>query len=290
MSRTYFPVFAALLLSAVLAVPAGAGHSWANYHWARQTTEAEPSFDLLVVESVTLEWQGAFDTSLNLWRLSSKLDNVIDSGDENSKTRKRCKMVQGQMRVCNAKYGQAGWIGMATINIDANGHITQGTAKMNDSYDWYFAANPDEVNHVTCQEIGHVYGLGHTSTDGSSQGTCMDYSTSTNSQWPNGHDYEQLDTIYGHTDSYDTYDTAATPSEEGGGGGGDDGGSGCNAPPGKGCNKYEAPGGVPLGAVRVHYSPGRDGNLGHADYVLGDDEGGLWVFHLTLVPEDARRR
>ena len=81
---------------------------------------------------------------------------------------------------------------------------------MNDSYDWYFAANPDEVNHVTCQEIGHVYGLGHTSTDGSSQGTCMDYSTSTNSQWPNGHDYEQLDTIYGHTDSYDTYDTAAT--------------------------------------------------------------------------------
>ena len=86
MSRTYFPVFAALLLSAVLAVPAGAGHSWANYHWARQTTEAEPSFDLLVVESVTLEWQGAFDTSLNLWRLSSKLDNVIDSGDENSKT------------------------------------------------------------------------------------------------------------------------------------------------------------------------------------------------------------
>ena len=279
MSRTYFPVFAALLLSATLAVPAAAEHSWGVYHWARQT----PSFDLLVVDSVTWEWQFAFDESLSRWGESNMLNNVVDSFADNSKTRKRCKMVQGQMRVCNAKYGQGGWLGMATINIDANGHITQGTAKVNDSYDWYFAANPGEDNHVMCQEIGHVYGLGHTSTDGSSQKTCMDYSTSATSQWPETHDYEQLVMIYGHTDSYDTYDTGSD--------GGDDGGSsGCNSPPGKGCNKHEAPGGVPSGAVRVHYSPGRDGNLGHADYVLADDEGGLWVFHLTLIPEDARRR
>ena len=283
MSRTYFPVFAALLLSATLAVPAAAEHSWGVYHWARKTTP----FKLLVVDSVTSEWQAAFDRSLIEWNGSSKLYNFVDSTDENSKTRKRCKMVQGQMRVCNAKYVQNGWLGMATINIDSNGHITQGTAKMNDSYDWYFADNQKEVNHVTCQEIGHVYGLGHTSTDGSSQDSCMDYSTSTTSQWPSPHDYEQLIAIYGGlTDSYDTYYTAS----DGGGGGGDGGGSGCNAPPGKGCNKHEAPGGVPPGAVRVHYNPGRDGNLGHADYVLGDDEGGLWVFHLTLIPEDARRR
>ena len=147
MSRTYSPVFAALLLIAVLAFPASAGHSWGNYHWARQTM----SFDLLVVDSVTWEWQFALEESLSRWSESDKLNNVLDldSSDDNSKTRKRCKMVQGQMRVCNAKYGQAGWIGMATINIDTNGHITQGTAKMNDSYDWYFAAYPDEVNHVT---------------------------------------------------------------------------------------------------------------------------------------------
>ena len=280
MSRTYSPVCAALLLSATLAVPAAAEHSWGPYHWARTITE----FDLLVVDSVTWEWQFAFDESLSRWSESSKLNNVVDSSDEDSKTRKRCKMVQGQMRVCNANYGQGGWLGMATINIDSEGHITQGTAKMNDSYDWYFAQYPGMDNHVTCQEIGHVYGLGHTSTDGSSQGTCMDYSRDTDSQWPNQHDYDQLDTIYGHTDSYDTYDTGSDAGD-----GGDDG-SGCNAPPGKGCNKYEAPGGVPPGAVRVHYNPGRDGNLGHADYVLADDEGGLWVFHVTLVPEDARRR
>jgi hypothetical protein len=49
---------------------------------------------------------------------------------------------------------------------------------------------------------------------------------------PNAHDYEQLDIIYNHTDTDDSYDT--------GDGGGD--GGGCNAPPGKGCNKGESPG------------------------------------------------
>jgi hypothetical protein len=148
---------------------------------------------------------------------------------------------------------------------------------MNDSYAWYFDQIAGEDNHVTCQEIGHVYGLGHTSEDGSSQGTCMDYSSSLGSQWPNAHDYEQLDAIYAHTDSYNSYDT-----------GSGSGGTTCNAPPGTGCNKHDVPKGVPRGAVRVHYSPGRGGRLGHADYVLPDRKGGLWIFHLTLLPEDAR--
>lgn len=186
------------------------------------------------------------------------------------------------MRVCNAAYGQNGWLGLATINIDANQHITQGTAKVNDSYGWYFAQNPGEDKHVLCQEIGHVYGLDHTTEDGSSQGTCMDYSTSPNSQWPNAHDFEQLDSIYGHLDAYNSYDTGSS--------GGDGGGSGCTAPPGKGCNRHEAPDGVPPGALRVHENPGRDGKLGHAEYILPDGDGGMWLFHVTLLPEGARRR
>ena len=54
---------------------------------------------------------------------------------------------------------------------------------MNDFYQSYWAI-PGEKNHVICQEIGHVLGLGHTSEDGTSQGTYMDYSTDINSQWP----------------------------------------------------------------------------------------------------------
>ena len=46
-------------------------------------------------------------------------------------------MVTGKMKVCNANYGYNGyngWAGLASINVNSNGHITQGTAKMNDSY------------------------------------------------------------------------------------------------------------------------------------------------------------
>lgn len=48
--------------------------------------------------------------------------------------------------------------------------------------------------------------------------------------YPNQHDYDELDIIYGHLDSYDAYSTG---SSSGGGG------NGCNAPPGKGCNKRD---------------------------------------------------
>ncbi|GHE33682.1 hypothetical protein ACFOED_03365 [Vulcaniibacterium thermophilum] len=51
-----------------------------------------------------------------------------------------------------------------------------------------------------CQEIGHLFGLGHTSEDGSTQNTCMDYSNSPTSTAPNQHDYDQPAAIYAHTD------------------------------------------------------------------------------------------
>ena len=57
--------------------------------------------------------------------------------------------------------------------------------KLNDTY---FAMaqynNPNERAHVMCQEIGHTLGLAHTSEDGSSQSTCMDYSQSPSSRLP----------------------------------------------------------------------------------------------------------
>jgi len=257
----------ALPLLVTVSLSASASHSWNNYHWARTTA----SFTLKVVDSTTTDWDSELNTALQLWSVAPVLDATVASSDDSNKTRKRCQTVRGQMRVCNAAYGQNGWLGLATIGLDSQGHIDRGTAKMNDSYDWYWT--PEEKNHVMCQEIGHVFGLTHTSEDGTSQQTCMDYSTSPDSQWPNDHDYEELALIYSHLDAYNSYDGGTSS-------GGGDGGV-CNAPPGKGCNKNGSkplaevpPMGVRVVATRFFQV-----------WVAPRADGGLWIHHLRLAPE-----
>lgn len=257
-----------LLVAGLFAVTPYAEHSWGSYHWARTTSP----FTLLTVDSMTPEWDYELGLALgdanDGWSKSTVLDLQIDSYADSIKTRKRCSAVTGQMRVCNAEYGQNGWLGLASIYIDSESHIVKGTAKMNDSYSDYWSTYPTEKNHVVCQEIGHVLGLAHTSEDGSSQQTCMDYSSDPASQWPNAHDYEQLEAIYGHTDSYNSYTTT----------GGGDGGT-CTAPPGKGCNKSGAADAPPPMGVRVH--KGARSEI----WVAPGLDGGLWIHHVTTVPQ-----
>ncbi len=246
--------------------PSWAEHSWGNYHWAR----TDNPFKLKVVDSVSADWQLEFDTALYEWNVSSVLYMSIGSEDDSNRTRKRCKMQTGQMRVCNASYGYNGWLGMATIGIDSNGHIDKGTAKMNDSYSSYWA-NPDKKRHVMCQEIGHVFGLGHTTEDGSSQQTCMDYSSDSLSISPNQHDYDLLADKYAHMDSYNSYASSSS--------GGDTGGNKPCNPKKPGCSGFDLPASVPAGAVRMNRGP-------HAEtWVKGRPDGGLWIFHVRLAPK-----
>lgn len=194
------------LSSAILPAISHAGHSWGGYHWARTTNP----FTLKLGDNLTsADWKSRLAKASQDWNspqiflTTSPLITAVVAGQSN----RRCSMVRGTTQVCNGSYGNNGWLGLATINISGP-HITQGSAKLNDTYFNTATYNtPNERQHVMCQEIAHTYGLDHQSTDGSSQNTCMDYffniganATSTLSTTPNLHDFDQLNIIYAHMD------------------------------------------------------------------------------------------
>lgn len=231
-----------------------ANHSWSTYHWARTTS----SFDLIVVNSTTNDWDGYVNIAIGDWSNSSKLTlNQDVNGDTSNKTRRQCRAPEGQVRICNLDYGYNGWLGIAGIYLDANGHIVKGYTKLNDSYfSSSYYDTPEWKQSVTCQELGHDLGLGHQDENFNNQSlsSCMDYQNPPY-PYPNSHDFEQLDLMYGHLDSYDSYDTGASSSVDGGDGGGD----GCNAPAGRGCNKGQEPNSGAAGDVGWGMSVGRRG-------------------------------
>lgn len=185
------------LAATAVAAPVLASHSWNNYHWLRTTNEISPP----VGDNVDANWDSYLNTAIADWNKST----VINSGKvPGSTTPRQCKAVAGTIQVCNANYGRTGWLGIASIWL-SNGHISQGTTKLNDTY-FSMAQynNPSWKALVTCQEIGHDYGLGHQDEDFNTDNTtsCMDYTNQPGgNEHPDAHDYEQLLAIYNHTES-----------------------------------------------------------------------------------------
>ncbi|HEV8097091.1 MAG TPA: hypothetical protein VGP71_15280 [Burkholderiales bacterium] len=205
-------VLAAALSLAFAGLPSQttATHSWGGYHWARTSNP----FTLKLGDNVSGAWESvlqttSFDWSTNPTSFPTVLQTTIVPGKT---TARRCKPTVGQVEVCNEKYGNTGWLGVAQIWISGT-HITQGTTKLNDTY--FSTAKYNTTawrNLVSCQEVGHTFGLDHQDENfnNANLGTCMDYTNdpSTN-QHPNTHDYEELSIIYQHIDSSTTVAQAA---------------------------------------------------------------------------------
>src|SRR5215212_668684 len=193
----------ALLLALVAFSPAAqANHSWGKYHWARTSNP----FTLPVDDNVSSTWEPYLQTTSADWSQSSVLDasTTIIGGTSNP----TCSPTIGRVEVCNAAYGQNGWLGLAQIWVGRRSHITAGTTKVNDTYFNTPTYNSTAWrNLVMCQEVGHTFGLDHQDEtfDNPNLGTCMDYTNnpSTN-QHPNQHDYDELQIIYSHLDSTTT--------------------------------------------------------------------------------------
>jgi hypothetical protein len=185
-----------------------ANHSWGGYHWART---ANP-FTVDLGDNVSSAWEGNLATASSDWSQSTVLNTAVVAGGAKSRN---CRPTSGRVEVCNATYGNNGWLGIAQIWITGGTHITQGTVKLNDTYFNMPAYNSDAWRQlVACQEIGHTFGLDHQDENFSNTnlGTCMDYTNNPqgppDNEHPNKHDYDELLTIYKHFDSFTTVGAA----------------------------------------------------------------------------------
>jgi hypothetical protein len=202
-----------LALAATVAVLAGsaarANHSWGGYHWPMTSSPVVIRFD----DNLTAVWKSHLAEALTDWDKSDKLTLSVETGSANPKT---CKAVTGRVQVCNAAYGNNGWLGIAQIWLSGS-HITKGAVKLNDTYYKTSTYNtPAWRDFVMCQEVGHIFGLDHQDEGFAlpNLGTCMDYtgdpSVAPANLQPNAHDYAQLDLIY--TPHGDVASTSATRS------------------------------------------------------------------------------
>ncbi len=201
-------VVAVLLSAGAFVSTAYATHSWGSYHWART---ANP-FTLKLGDNVSTVWDAHLTAASSDWTVSAELDTTVVSGMANPKT---CKAVTGRVEVCNSKYGNNGWLGIASVWVSGI-HITKATTKLNDTYFNTVKYNtPAWRQFVMCQEVGHVFGLDHQDEvfDNPNLGTCMDYTNDPDgstilgpldNQHPNAHDYEELGLIYSHLDAITT--------------------------------------------------------------------------------------
>lgn len=211
--RRTLMVAVVLTAVAMFAVVASANHSWGNYHWAR----TDNPIALKLGNNTTGPWPAHLSIASADWTQSTVLNTTVVTPGGTGGAR-RCPATLGRVEVCNAKYGQNGWLGIASIWANGD-HITQGTVKVNDTYFNMAKYNtPAWRQFVMCQEVGHTFGLDHQDSvfGNYNLGTCMDYTNAPaggvvngfnygpSNEHPNQHDWDQLVTIYTHLDSTNT--------------------------------------------------------------------------------------
>jgi len=207
-SKAFYVTIPAL---ALVATAAEARHSWKKYEWFYDGTNP---ISAPVVDNTTGDWSERVDTAVQNWNQSSRIASIQMSGSNSN-----CDFVTTEIQVCNGDYGDNGWLGIASIAINGN-EIIAGYTKLNDFYFAQDRYNTESWKQlVTCQEIGHTYGLAHQNENFLTDATtsCMEYTS-----WPEGnehpdqHDYDQLETMY----SSGGTSTGGGGNKGGGGGGG----------------------------------------------------------------------
>lgn len=197
LNRKFIFRLSALLAAAIFPIASFADHPWSSYHWERSSNP----INLDLGDNVDSSWDFALLIASTDWSVSTVIDTTVVPGSTNPKL---CRAQTGNVQICNRAYGSNGWLGVAGISISGD-HITAGYVKLNDTYfNTAFYDTPEWRQLVTCQEIGHTFGLAHQDEafNNANLNTCMDYTSNPESnQHPNQHDFDQLETIYTHLDT-----------------------------------------------------------------------------------------
>ena len=265
MKKTRILGVAGALTALTFSGAAMADHWWGGYAWPYSGAE----LDMPIIDNTNSTWNSHVATAVSDWNQSPVIEAPLQRGTASS----ACNMVTGTIQVCNDNYGSTGWLGIATISL-SSGKISAGSTKLNDYY--FNQAAYDNYSWrqlVTCQEIGHDYGLAHQNENFNTDETtsCMEYTS-----WPSGnegpdqHDYDQLLTMYS--------------------GGGTDGGGGTTKPGGgkgggngKGKNRASLP---DVGNTPATWGRPVDRLPNGVPHVFVRESNGVkFVTHVTWTPE-----
>ena len=166
------------ITAAVLVGPAWANQGSSSYHWAR----ASNPLRIQLGDNVDGRWDPYLQDAQTAWNKSTVIESPIVPGSTDAR---QCRGVAGTIQLCSAAYGLTGWLGIASISVAADNHISQVTVKLNDTY--FDTAAYDTAarrRQVMCLQIAHAYGLDLQDETGH----------------PNARDFQELDTMYEHLD------------------------------------------------------------------------------------------
>ncbi|KAL7486132.1 hypothetical protein ACHAW6_011733 [Cyclotella cf. meneghiniana] len=147
---------------------------------------------LTLLNALDDTWQDEFWDAVSDWQDSPALTLDAERVDVDYD----CNRVSGVMVICNANFGDTGWVGINENEIK-NGVIVSSVTKMNE----YYLRNAEYAHrrYTMCHEVGHGFGLPHTDEDPYNEnlGNCLDYTVDPGANlYPGNVNYEKLTGMY----------------------------------------------------------------------------------------------
>ena len=153
-----------------------------RYYWVRPSGS-----DLkLHVYLNDVYWKSSFTDAMSEW--ASKTEFTFSTSSSSNCDLNR---TYTYVKICDANYGNTGWGAIADVVVNAsNNQIQAGRVRLNTYYRWSYSS----ARSAWCQEFGHVLGLDHRGTTGTTSDdpdSCMSYHPA-EPEHPDSHDIAQL--------------------------------------------------------------------------------------------------